>query len=454
MTITFLAAQSSQTTANGTTSVAAALPTGFAAGDLLYAVVAVSTPGGADAPVTTIPSGWSAVATSTGGAGAYDAGPGGGIRVNLYQRTATGSEGTTATWGATAVQGRIGVTILAYRNAAPILAAEVLTAGLGGGVGTATVSRPTGTLTLSSSQTNRRLFTVFADVRGTGQSWSAPDTTRATLTTSNVSYVIADTGGGVAAGASYSKTATAALTANTGVQIIFAVQAVANANPVVSAGGNQTVTVGQTVTLSGSASDADGIASLVWASTPPSGGTSPPLTPASNASSTTITSTFTAPATTGVYSFQLTATDGTGLTSTDTALITVQAAASATPTATAAVNLAVAAVVMTGSTGGLTYTCSPSTGVTQPTPGTFLIPRGPSAVTYTVQPSGGAPAVVFTIPAAGTAAPYTGTPLVLNLPAPDDPATDDTWGPAVIQAFTDAYAALNGLTGYYNQISS
>ena len=89
-----------------------------------------------------------------------------------------------------------------------------------------------------------------------------------------------------------------------------------NQDPVVDAGPDQTVAAGSTVTLSGTATDADGdTVTFAWLQT---SGTAVTLTGADTA-----TPTFAAPATAGTLIFRLTGDDGHGGTATDTVTITV-----------------------------------------------------------------------------------------------------------------------------------
>lgn len=447
MSISFISARTSQTTANGATTLAVAMPSGVQAGDQLLAVVAVVTGANTDAPISTIPSGWSRIG------GKYDAGPAQGIRVDLFQRTATGSDAATYTWGAAAASGRTKASILAYRGANPILSAELVTASLGGGSGTAVTARPTGSLALSGSQTNRRLIAVFAD-RVVGQTWSAvPDVTRVLDTSGNADYVIADTNGSVAAGASYSKTATTTTSTNTGVQLLVAMQATQNIAPTVSAGGDSSGAVGAHIPLDGSASDPDGtLAGTTWAITSkPAGATATINAPSA-------LSTYVVVDTPGNYIAQLTATDNASASASDTKAISVSGAG-APPSVVGLLdpNWAVfdaAAGSSAGSGGTLSYAISPNTGVIQ-SGSKFFIPRGDSTSNYVVtgteSGTGLTDQASFNVPAAGALAAFNHPPLqIAALPVPGDANTKDAWAKPIIAALTDGRRALNDVINYLN----
>lgn len=448
MSISFISAKTSNTVSNGTTTLAASMPSGVQAGDQLLAVVAVVTGANTDAPFSTVPSGWSRIG------GQYDAGPAQGIRVDLFQRTATGSEAASYTWGAPAVYGHITASILAYRGANPILTAELVTAHLGGGTGAGSTVRSTGTLNLSGSQTSRRLISVFADRVGSTQTWPAvPDTTRVLNTAGNASYVIADTNGGVAAGASYSKSATAGTSTNTGVQLLVALQATQNTPPTVSAGGDVSGTVGAHIPLDGTATDPDGtIASHTWSIT------SKPTGATATINDPTALSTYVVGDTPGNYVAQLTATDNTGGSASDTRAISLSGTG-APPTAAGTLdpNWAVfdATTSAPGSSGTLSYTISPSTGAIQWTPGKFLIPRDTSTsnrvITVTESGTGQIDQISFNVPAAGALAAFNHPLLQFPpLPVPLDPNTLGAWAKPLIEALADGRVALNDVIGYLN----
>ncbi len=171
-----------------------------------------------------------------------------------------------------------------------------------------------------------------------------------------------------------------------------------NVPPTASAGPDQTVSVGTAVTLTGTASDSDGtVATVAWAAA--SGN---PATVTLSGASTT-TATFTAPSTPGDYTFTFTATDNSGASTTDTMVVHVNGSAPSV-VATVAGGYAVIDATGTTGTGTLTYTISPSTGVTQPSPGLFLVPQGSTAATYTVTATDSASQTgngTVTVPAAG-----------------------------------------------------
>lgn len=120
-----------------------------------------------------------------------------------------------------------------------------------------------------------------------------------------------------------------------------------NQTPVASAGNDQSITLPtNSVTLNGSATDADGsISSYSWARI--SGPSSYTIVNASSAQ-TAVNN-----LSQGVYSFQLTVTDNLGATDTDTVQITVNAAPNISPSANAgsniSINLPVSVVTLNGS---------------------------------------------------------------------------------------------------------
>jgi hypothetical protein len=128
--------------------------------------------------------------------------------------------------------------------------------------------------------------------------------------------------------------------------IILKTNGSANQLPTVSAGPDQTITLPtNSVTLAGSATDADGtISSHTWSKI--SGGAATITTPSS------YTSTITG-LTQGVYLFQLSATDNGGGVNTDLMQVTVNAAANVSPTANAgsdrAITLPTNTITQTGS---------------------------------------------------------------------------------------------------------
>lgn len=115
---------------------------------------------------------------------------------------------------------------------------------------------------------------------------------------------------------------TLTLTANDGSlsgtdSLVVTVQAATNTAPTVSAGADQTITLPNTATLSGSATDAEGnTLTYAWTSNPASGVTF------ADASAAATTATFSAA---GTYTLTLTANDGS-TTGTDSLTVTVQAA--------------------------------------------------------------------------------------------------------------------------------
>jgi len=107
-----------------------------------------------------------------------------------------------------------------------------------------------------------------------------------------------------------------AVTDNAGATRNDSVTVEVNAAPLANAGGDQTVTAGANVALTGTGTDANGtVASYAWTQT---AGTAVTL-----AGGTTAAASFTAPATAGMLVFQLTVTDNQGATSTDTVNVSV-----------------------------------------------------------------------------------------------------------------------------------
>lgn len=225
----------------------------------------------------------------------------------------------------------------------------------------------------------------------------------------------------------------------------------ANVAPNVSAGADQSVNSGDTVTLTATASDPDGtIASRAWSCTSfPSGGSAPTLTGAS-----TSTATFTAPSTPGQYVFQFTATDNGGASSSSSMTVTVKAPATA-PTVNATLSSGLVAIDATNSTGAnpLTYSCSPAP-FAEPEDGYFEVQQTSTAqvfrITATDTVTGASSSTNVTVPAQATVGDYNGAPIVLQLPVPLDASTKDVWGDMLNTAFGQLRDAGNDLIDHYN----
>lgn len=233
-----------------------------------------------------------------------------------------------------------------------------------------------------------------------------------------------------------------------------------SAPPTVNAGADQSVSLGRTVTLSGSASDSDGtVSTMAW--TRVSGPSSPTIGSASSSpgtASATLNATVT-PTVAGTYVYQLSATDNGGLTTTDQVTVVVVTTSNPIASGTAAGGYGI--VDATSSTaaaaGALTFSISPSTGTTQFATGKFLVPLSPTASTaYTVtvaEAGGGTSTVVVQAPASGTLTAYTGAQVNVALPTPLDPITNGVWGTQINTALTTLQDAVNAVIGYYNNPS-
>jgi len=229
----------------------------------------------------------------------------------------------------------------------------------------------------------------------------------------------------------------------------------ANLLPNVAAGADQTATAGQTVTLTGTASDPDGtIASRAWTCTGfPSGGSAPTLAGAGTANAS-----FTAPSTPGAYTFQFTATDNGGGSATDVTTVTVKALTTP-PNVNATLSTGLVAIDATSSTGAnpLTFSCSPAP-FAEPEDGYFEVLQTTAAqvfrITATDTVTGAAASTNVTVPALSAVGTYDGAPVVLQLPVPLDPASKDVWADLVNTAFQQLRDAGNDLIGHYNGDSS
>lgn len=223
-----------------------------------------------------------------------------------------------------------------------------------------------------------------------------------------------------------------------------------NKPPVVSAGPDQSVTIGSTCSLTGTATDPDGtIASTVWSfvSYPQAAGSAPTLT-----GGTTLTPSF-QPAQAGAYVLQLTATDNGGATTSDQ--VTVTGTPSSPPTVNGTLNTGVAVIDATGSTAGpggtvTGWTISPSAGTSQPAEGVFLVTQTGSYVVTVTDSLGGSAQKSFTVTSTGSGAPYTGSLVAVSLPTPLDPTTADRWGDTIDTALMALEAGINQLVQYYN----
>jgi hypothetical protein len=224
----------------------------------------------------------------------------------------------------------------------------------------------------------------------------------------------------------------------------------ANQPPVVDAGNSQTVTIGATVHLTGTTTDADGsIASVAWSLTSSPGST------VTLTGGTTLSAAFDSTGkTAGDYRFTLTATDDDGATSTDTTVVTLAAAAPVV--ASGSVDSGYALIDASSSTGSGTVTTSisPTTNTTALGSGKYLVKQGTSAVTYTVTVTNGSASDTKTFSvSAQTAAggTYTGTPVSIQLPVPLDPSTQDQWGDQLAsQGFDPIVVGLNDVIRFLN----
>lgn len=238
------------------------------------------------------------------------------------------------------------------------------------------------------------------------------------------------------------------------------IPSIANTPPTVSAGADQRVNTGTTVTLPGTASDSDGtITTMTW--TRVSGPANPTISSATSSPGTataTLNGSVTL-ATAGTYVYQLSATDSAGATTTDQATYVVvnPSNPTANATATGGYGIVDATTSLPAASGALTYSISPSTGTVQYATGKFLVPLSPTSTTvYTVtvaESGGGTSTVAVTAPASGALTPYTGTQLNVTLPTPLDPASNAVWGTQINTALTALQQGVNGVIGYYNNPS-
>jgi hypothetical protein len=174
-----------------------------------------------------------------------------------------------------------------------------------------TITSPASSVTLSGSATDADgtiASYLWTKVSGTGGTITTPNAASTTVTGLTAGSYVFNLQATDNVGATGNKTVT--ITVNT---------ATTNQAPVVNAGSNQTITLPvSSVTLSGSATDADGtIASYLWTKTSGTGGT---ITNP-NAASTTVTGLIA-----GSYVFNLKATDNGGASGNKTVTITVNPA--------------------------------------------------------------------------------------------------------------------------------
>lgn len=189
---------------NAETTIAVPMPTSVA-GDQLIAVLSVSS----TQSMTTTPSGWVLMATFpwVDNSSAVS-------NVWVYKKIATGSEPASYTWGWANSGGGIG-TILSYQGAV-LVDAECA------GTPQASTSQTRTTPSVTTGGP-RHLVSIFADANGSTYS-GATDTQRVAATrTGGASLLVQDTNGLVAQG-TYSKTATASVNTNVGVQVILSLQ--------------------------------------------------------------------------------------------------------------------------------------------------------------------------------------------------------------------------------------
>lgn len=169
------------------------------------------------------------------------------------------------------------------------------------------ITLPTDNLTVTATQTGTGVTVVWSKVSG----GAATITSSTSLTTSITGLVDGEYVFRVTATDSFGRTATDDMS-------LTVQEEGENQAPVVNAGSDQTITLPAGLTLTGTATDADGtIASTVW--TKISGGAATITNP--NNLSTTVTG-----LAAGSYVFRLTATDNLGATGYDEISITVQAA--------------------------------------------------------------------------------------------------------------------------------
>lgn len=304
-----------------TTSASPSYPAGLASGDVLLMFVVSDATGIAGAPV-----GWTAL---NGGA----VQSGGGLSCRSWYRIATGSESGAQTVPVTS--GTKGVAwISAYR---PPAGTVTVTGGTGSDTDTSSsaYSATGASWTLAIDHMVVGMAASLAQAAGaysgspTGQGLTnagAAGTHTARFggrtATNTIAYTLSDlaiTSGGTGA-PTHVFTAAGANTA--GVEQFARISVAANVAPIASAGSNQTVTTGATVTLDGTgSSDPDG-PSVTYAWTQTAG------TAVSLSSTTAAKPTFTAPSAAGTLTFSLTVTDTGGASSSASSVtVTVNAPA-------------------------------------------------------------------------------------------------------------------------------
>ena len=246
-------------------------------------------------PAATITSAGSASTTVTGlVAGTYQ-----------FQLTVTDNAGATST-------GVVNVTVNPAANQAPIAVAGA----------NQVITLPANSVTLSGSGTD-------ADGTITGYAWTKLSGPAATITSAGSASTTVT--GLVAGTYQFQLTVTDNAGATSTDVVNVTVNSAANQAPIAVAGANQVITLpANSVTLSGSGTDADGtIASYAW--TKLSG-------PAANITSAGAASTTITGLVAGTYQFQLTVTDNAGATSTGVVNVTVNPAANQAPIAVAGAN--------------------------------------------------------------------------------------------------------------------
>lgn len=301
MAIAFRAVSSEKSINNDTVPLVVDRPTGVQQGDFMLAYFTVLQ----DQTTITPPTGWTLVHN------AADTTNNPHTQMYVWSRVAGPSEPTTYTFSWDVSSGAV-VGIVAYSGVDTTTPIATDEQAIDVDLTTSSTTHSTPSITTAGA---RWIVSAFADT--SSSTWTGTDTERLDLARPGgaASLFIQDTNAAVDAG-TYSKTGTASVSYRQNVRSIIALNP---AVPQPSAGADQTVASGATVTLDGTDPDGATVSARAWTCTSAPSGVTPSITNSTSADATVTL------ATAGHYEFTYTTTVG-GVDYTDTCLVYVTTA--------------------------------------------------------------------------------------------------------------------------------